>query len=71
MLRELRPGHQVACHFPVETVTGSIVGPMPDDVAPTLPDQIDVPQATPVIKEMGAGLSPQHLEPTRDNGLAP
>ena len=44
---------------------------MPDDVAPTLPDQIDVPQATPVIKEMGAGLSPQHLEPTRDNGLAP
>ena len=71
VLRELRPGHQVACHFPVETVTGSIVGPMPDDVAPTLPDQIDVPQATPVIKEMGAGLSPQHLEPTRDNGLAP
>jgi peptide/nickel transport system ATP-binding protein len=63
VLRELAPGHSVACHFPVEQVVGDVVGPLPDTVDPILPDQIERPQGTPVIKEMGGGMSPQRLEP--------
>ena len=63
VLRELRPGHQVACHFPVETVTGSIVGPSDSRVGPVMPDEIDRPQALGVVKEISGGMSPQHLEP--------
>jgi peptide/nickel transport system ATP-binding protein len=63
-LRELLPGHTVACHFPVENVVGSITGPSDGNVAPILPDQIDRPQGTPVVKEMSAGMVSTHLEPT-------
>ncbi|MDA8434796.1 MAG: dipeptide ABC transporter ATP-binding protein [Actinomycetales bacterium] len=64
VLRELRPGHQVACHFPVEAVVGDVVGPLDEGVGPVLPDQVDRPQPLGVMKEMGAGMSPQHLEPS-------
>jgi oligopeptide/dipeptide ABC transporter ATP-binding protein len=62
-LRELAPGHTVACHFPIEKVLGDVLGPMPDTVDPILPDQIDRPQGVPVAKELGAGMNPQRLEP--------
>jgi peptide/nickel transport system ATP-binding protein len=68
-LVELRPGHQVACHFPVETVVGPVVGPSDDRVGPILPDQVDRPQAVGVLKELGGGMSPQHLEPTHHETL--
>jgi peptide/nickel transport system ATP-binding protein len=68
-LRELRPGHTVACHFPVETVVGNIVGPMPDEVAPVLPDEIDRPQTWGSSKETGGGMAPQRLEPTQHDIL--
>jgi peptide/nickel transport system ATP-binding protein len=69
VLRELRAGHQVACHFPVETVEGEVVGPLDQGVEPILPDQVDRPQPFGVMKEMGAGMSPQHLEPTHSDYL--
>jgi peptide/nickel transport system ATP-binding protein len=65
VLRELRPGHQVACHFPVEKITGTIIGPSDDDVAPILPDEIDRPQPIGTSKELGGGIYSQHVEPTR------
>ncbi len=65
VLRELRPGHQVACHFPVEKITGTIVGPSGDDVAPILPDEVDRPQPIGTSKELGGGIYSQNVEPTR------
>jgi len=63
VLRELQPGHQVACHFPVEHIEGDIIGPLPDNVAPVLPD--DIERATPIgtSKELGAGIYSQNVEP--------
>ncbi len=66
VLRELAPGHTVACHFPVEHVEGQVTGPLDDSVAPTFPDLVDRPQGTPVVKEMGAGMSPQRLKTHED-----
>ena len=46
VLRELRPGHQVACHFPEEIRRSddTIVGPQPPDVRmPEGEPQIDAP----------------------------
>ena len=63
VLRELRPGHQVACHFPVESVQGSVVGPMPDDVAPVHEDDIERAHAIGTSKELGAGMYSQNVEP--------
>ena len=69
VLRELRVGHQVACHFPVETVEGSILGPSDDNVAPILPDTVDRPQALGVVKELGGEMGSTHLQPTKDDGV--
>jgi oligopeptide/dipeptide ABC transporter ATP-binding protein len=69
VLRELRVGHQVACHFPVETVVGSIVGPSDDNVAPVLPDTVDRPQPLGVVKELGGEMGSTHLQPTKDDGI--
>jgi peptide/nickel transport system ATP-binding protein len=64
-LRELRPGHQVACHFPVEKIEEDIVGPLPDDVAPILPDEVDRADTFGGSKELGGGIYKQNVEPTR------
>jgi peptide/nickel transport system ATP-binding protein len=69
VLRELRVGHQVACHFPVETVEGSILGPSDDNVAPLLPDTVDRPQAIGVQKEIGGEMGSTRLQPTKDDGI--
>jgi peptide/nickel transport system ATP-binding protein len=68
-LRELRTGHTVACHFPVETVVGTIVGPSDGNVAPQRPEEYDRPQALRVAKEVGGEAAGQHLEPTRVENL--
>jgi peptide/nickel transport system ATP-binding protein len=65
VLRELRPGHQVACHFPVEKVTGTIIGPSDGEVAPILPDEVDRADTFGGSKELGGGMYKQSVEPTR------
>jgi peptide/nickel transport system ATP-binding protein len=65
VLRELRPGHQVACHFPVENIEGDIVGPMPTTVAPILSDEVERAQSIGTSKELGAGMFGQSVEPRR------
>jgi peptide/nickel transport system ATP-binding protein len=65
VLREMRPGHQVACHFPVEKVVGNVVGPRPEDVAPILPDEVDRADVFGGSKELGGGIYKQNVEPTR------
>jgi peptide/nickel transport system ATP-binding protein len=69
VLRELRTGHQVACHFPVEKIEGDIVGPMPDDVSPILPDEIERAHPIGTSKELGAGIFGQNVEPTHSDEL--
>jgi peptide/nickel transport system ATP-binding protein len=64
-LRELRPGHQVACHFPVDKVVGNVVGPRPEDVAPIVPDEIDRADTFGGSKELGGGIYKQSVEPNR------
>jgi peptide/nickel transport system ATP-binding protein len=68
-LRELQPGHQVACHFPVEVVLGSVVGPSDGQVRPQLPDQVDPPKVLRVASEMGAQTATQRVEPTHHETL--
>jgi peptide/nickel transport system ATP-binding protein len=63
-LRELRPGHQVACHFPVEKIEGDIIGPMPDDVAPILPDEVERAHPIGTSKELGGEMFGQNVSPT-------
>ena len=65
VLRLLRPGHQVACHFPVEKVEGSIVGPMPDNVAPAIPDEVNRADTFGGSKELGGGIYKQDVKPSR------
>jgi peptide/nickel transport system ATP-binding protein len=65
VLRELRPGHQVACHFPVEKVIGTIVGPSDGEVAPILPDEVNRADTFGGSKELGGGIYKQSVEPTR------
>ena len=69
VLRELRPGHSVACHFPVETITGNIVGPMADGVEPIVPDLVERPQPLGMVKELGGEMGSTRLEPTRTDGI--
>ncbi len=69
ILRELRPGHSVACHFPVETVTGTIVGPLADGVEPIVPDLVERPQPLGMVKELGGEMGSTRLEPTRTDGI--
>ena len=59
----------MACHFPVETVEGSIVGPSDGRVAPELPDTVDRPQALGVQKEIGGEMGSTSLRPTHDDGV--
>ena len=59
----------MACHFPVETVDGSIVGPRPDEVGPILPDTVERPQALGVVKELGGEMGSTRLQPTKDDGI--
>jgi len=65
VLRLLRPGHQVACHFPVEKVEGSIVGPLPESVSPILPDEVNRADTFGGSKELGGGIYKQDVKPTR------
>ena len=69
LLREIRVGHEVACHFPVDTVAGSVVGPSDDNVAPVFPDTLDRPQPLGVQKEIGGEMGSTSLQPTRDDGI--
>jgi peptide/nickel transport system ATP-binding protein len=64
VLRLLRPGHQVACHFPVEHVEGNIVGPRPEDVAPAIPDEVNRADTFGGSKELGGGIYKQDVRPT-------
>jgi len=65
VLRLLRPGHQVACHFPVERIEGSIVGPMPENAAPVLPDEVNRADTFGGSKELGGGIFQQDVKPSR------
>jgi oligopeptide transport system ATP-binding protein len=65
VLRELRPGHQVACHFPVEKISGTIIGPSDGEVAPILPDEVNRADTFGGSKELGGGIYKQSVEPTR------
>jgi peptide/nickel transport system ATP-binding protein len=69
VLRELRPGHEVACHFPVEKVEGTVIGPSDNEVAPLLPDGVERAQAIGTSKELGAGMYSQDVEPTHTDYL--
>ena len=64
VLRLLRPGHEVACHFPVEHVEGNIVGPRPEDVAPVIPDEVNRADTFGGSKELGGGMYKQDVRPT-------
>ena len=68
VLRLLRPGHQVACHFPVEHVEGSIVGPRPEDVAPQFPDEVNRADTFGGSKELGGGIYKESVKPTHADG---
>jgi oligopeptide/dipeptide ABC transporter ATP-binding protein len=68
LLRLLRPGHQVACHFPVEHVEGSIVGPLPEDVAPQIPDEVNRADTFGGSKELGGGIYKESVKPTQADG---
>ena len=62
VLREIEPGHEVACHFPVEKVVGSVVGPMGPDVHPI---PVDGEPAIPgqFVKEVAPAASEPASEP--------
>ncbi|MBI1376734.1 MAG: dipeptide ABC transporter ATP-binding protein [Frankiales bacterium] len=68
-LRELRPGHQVACHFPVETVTDAVRAPSDGQVRPEVPERYEPPQDSRIPGEMGAEEASRHLEPGRHETL--
>ena len=69
VLRELRPGHQVACHFPVEKIEGSIVGPRPEDVAPVMPDHVERAQTLGTNKELGGEMYGTNVKPSHTNDV--
>mgnify|MGYP002683135000 CR=1 FL=1 len=69
VLRELRPGHQVACHFPVEKIEGTVVGPMPDSVAPVMPDHVERAQTLGTNKELGAEMYGSNVKPSHTNDV--
>jgi len=68
VLRLLRPGHQVACHFPVEHVEGTVVGPRPEDVAPQFPDEVNRADTFGGSKELGGGIYKESVKPTHADG---
>lgn len=66
-LRELRPGHVVACHFPVESVSGKVVGPLASEPSSLSGDLPDVDAL--VNSKKPARFGPVPVEPAVDGGL--